>query len=459
MAQDSRSLTSDSAPLLENDPDSTVRPGECTNHGTVTTQVAGATVEAANARLEFLVRAGVVLMASLEYEERLHNLARLVVPYLADWCSIDLIDREGEIRRLLVLHADPARADAAHALQTLYPRLWPDTTHTITKVLWSGQPWLDPAVSPERLAREARDPQHLELLRCLGFSSEMVLPMLSRGRLLGTITLVRDSGASHYTHDDLVLAQELASRAAMAIDNARLYRQAQEAIRARDEFLAVASHELKTPLAALRLQTQYLLRQAETGMLTAMSTDRLMALMKMGDRQIRQLTKIIDDLLDVSRIEAGRLRLDRDHVDLASLVRDVIDRFAEEAAARGSQIHYSQTGSLSGHWDRFRLDQALTNLISNALKYGASQPIEVWLEGEADRVRVTVRDQGIGIAPEDLPRIFDRFERAVSNRDYSGLGLGLYISRQVIEAHGGKVQVTSAPGTGSTFTIELPRFV
>ncbi len=421
-------------------------------------QAARAEAEQARAHLEFLTQASVVLAASIEYEERLNNLARLVVPTLADWCSIDLIEQDGAIRRLVVLHADPSRADAARELQNHYPRLLLDTAHTITKVLASGRSWLDPDVSPDRLVRESRDPDHLDLLRRLGFASEMVIPMLSRGRLLGTLTLVMGASGRRYTRADLALAEDLARRAAVAIDNARLYRHAQQAIAARDEFLAIASHELKTPLTSIRLHSQYLLRRAEAGNLSTMPPDRLVSLLRKGDKQLDQLTRIVQDLLDVSRISAGRLTLNLEDVDLAAVTRDVVERFADEAVALGSEIRFQANGSWPGRWDRFRLDQALTNVISNALKYGAGQPIEVSIDGGEAWARVGVRDHGIGIAPADVERIFDRFERAVPDNGWSGLGLGLYISRQFVEAHGGHIGVESVPGTGSLFTIDLPRW-
>ncbi len=414
--------------------------------------------ERSRAQLEFLTRASTVLAGSIEYEERLNNLARLVVPTLADWCSIDLIEQDGAIRRLVVLHADPSRTDAAWELQSQYPRLLLDSSHTITKVLTSGRAWLDSDVSPERLAREARDAHHLEVLQRLGFASEMVIPMLSRDRLLGTLTMVMGASSRRYTTADLSFAEDLARRAAVAIDNARLYRRAQQAIAARDEFLAIASHELKTPLTSMRLHSQYLLRRAEAGNLTNMPPERLVMLLKKGDKQLDQLTHIVQDLLDVSRISAGRVSLTLEDVDLTGIVRDVVERFADEATAQGCPVALHVDGGWVGRWDRFHIDQALTNIVSNALKYGRGQTIDVGIEGDGEWVRVSVRDHGIGIAPADMERIFDRFERAVPENGVSGLGMGLYISRQFVEAHGGRIRVASTPGEGSVFTIELPRW-
>ncbi|MFN8471744.1 MAG: HAMP domain-containing sensor histidine kinase [Anaerolineae bacterium] len=420
-------------------------------------QAARAEAAETQSRLEFLTRASIVLAASIEYEERLNNLARLVVPTLADWCSIDLIEQEGSVRRLVVLHADPDKSDAAQELQSQYPRLLLDASHTITKVLTSGCSWFDAYVSPDRLAREARDTHHLDLLRRLGFGSEMVIPMLSRGRLLGTLTTVFGDSGRHYTSADLALAEDLARRAAIAIDNARLYRRAQQAIAARDEFLAIASHELKTPLTSMRLHSQYLLRRAESNSLADMPPERLLSLLRKGDKQLDQLTHIVQDLLDVSRISAGRVALNLEDVDLAAVAHDVVERFSDEADAQGSEMRLQADGPWIGRWDRFRLDQAITNIVSNALKYGRGAPIEISIGGDTDWVSVAVRDHGVGIAPADVERIFDRFARAIPDEGLGGLGLGLYISRQFVEAHGGRIRVQSTPGLGSTFTIDLPR--
>jgi signal transduction histidine kinase len=284
----------------------------------------------------------------------------------------------------------------------------------------------------------------------------MILPLTARGRTLGTLSLVSAESGRRYDERDRALAEELARRAAIAVDNARLYREANDAIRLRDDFLSIAGHELKTPLAALLLQLGGLLRQLnkEPPLERAKVVERL----GKATNHAGRLEALIDELLDVSRISSGRLKLERERLDLASLVEEIFARHTDDAARTGTPLALRRVGgSVEGTWDRLRLDQVVTNLVGNALKYGRGKPVEVTVEGAAQVVRLAVRDQGIGIAPEHQERIFERFERAVADRSYGGLGLGLWITRQIVEAHGGSVRVESAPAAGSTFLVELPR--
>jgi signal transduction histidine kinase len=253
---------------------------------------------------------------------------------------------------------------------------------------------------------------------------------------------------------DLALAVELGRRAGIALENARLYNDATLAVRVRDEFLSVAGHELKTPLAALLLQVSGLARalRREPQQDPARLIDRLDKAAASGAR----LEKLIDELLDISRITSGRLHIEPDEVDLAATLRDVAARFADESARAGSRIDLAAGDPVVGRWDRLRVEQVITNLLANALKYGAGKPISASVRREGDRAVLTVADRGIGIDPAHQQRIFERFERAVSERHFGGLGLGLWIARQIIEAHGGSIGVSSARDRGATFTVELP---
>jgi PAS domain S-box-containing protein len=229
-----------------------------------------------------------------------------------------------------------------------------------------------------------------------------------------------------------------------------------KAIVLRDDFLSVASHELRTPLTSLKLEVANLSRIARR---TAPddAAPRLIAKVEKIDSQAARLHRLIDELLDVSRIAAGRLELHVEVVDLAQVVSEVGARFTDEAARVGSPLNVHAPAAVVGRWDRSRLDQVITNLLSNAIKYGDCKPIDIGVAGEDDRAIVTIRDHGLGIASDDHQRIFGRFERAASSRHYGGIGLGLWIVKQIVEALGGTVTVESEPGTGSTFTVELPR--
>ncbi|XHF30489.1 HAMP domain-containing histidine kinase [Corallococcus exercitus] len=220
--------------------------------------------------------------------------------------------------------------------------------------------------------------------------------------------------------------------------------------------MSIASHELKTPISALQLQVQSLLAGLNRSG-AGFDLERLKRGLERVDRQVKRQTLLVNDLLDVSRLSAGKLELVLEPLELGALVREVAERFEQEYARSGTPLELSLSTEVRGEWDRLRLDQVFTNLFSNALKYGRGNPVHVSLELEGDRARLRVRDGGIGIAKEHLPRLFHRFERAVSERNYGGFGLGLWIARQIVEAMGGHIEVESVLGEGSTFIVELPR--
>jgi len=235
-------------------------------------------------------------------------------------------------------------------------------------------------------------------------------------------------------------------------DQVRARERERDAIRLRDEFLSIASHELRTPLTPLRLQLQSTLKCLDKGETGAAE---LRPRLELALRQTVRIGTLVGDLLEVSRISSGRLTLQREEMDLAESVRDVAERHEPEARNAGTTVHV-QAEHVTGRWDRLRIEQVIANLLVNAIKYGGGQPVRLTVERADGAARLTVRDEGIGISTEDQERIFDRFERAVPVRSYGGMGLGLYIAQQIVDAHGGRIQVRSARGQGSTFTVDLP---
>lgn len=230
----------------------------------------------------------------------------------------------------------------------------------------------------------------------------------------------------------------------------------QKEVKARDDFLSIASHELKTPLAAMLLQIQTALHNIRTVSLANFSVESLLKMLQSTEQQSKRLSKMINDLLNVSLITTGRLDLEKEEVDLSQLVKEVVEHFAEKAEKEGSPIAVSATEPVVGDWDKLRISQAITNLISNALKYGHGKPIAIAVTKHKSVARLTIADHGIGIPLDRQERIFERFERGVSNHDYKGLGVGLYISQQIVNTHQGKIKLNSTVNEGSTFVIELP---
>jgi predicted ATPase/signal transduction histidine kinase len=393
---------------------------------------------------QFLASASAALVESLDAAASLARVVQLAVPFFADWCLLDLADEHGALHRAQVAHADAGQAELAGQLAPL---------------TLDGQGLHLERVSPGQLEALSRDEQQLELLRAIQPRSVIAAPVVARGRTLGVLTFIAAQSGRCFDTADRDAAQELAKRCALAMDNARLYKDAQDAVRARDEFLAIASHELKTPLTSLQLQLATVERRLPGLIPDGEGATWLKQRLDVLNRQGERLERLVHELLDISRIAGGRLRLELEPVDISEVVRQVASRFEESGETARRHCTMTVDGcasSIVGRWDRLRLDQVVTNLLSNALKYGDGKPIEVALASEGGVATLSVTDRGIGIAPEHLQRIFGRFERAVSSRHYGGLGLGLFIATQIVETMGGAIGVRSTVGEGSTFTVTLP---
>jgi PAS domain S-box-containing protein len=254
-----------------------------------------------------------------------------------------------------------------------------------------------------------------------------------------------------------VVSRDVTRRRRAEEERDRLYHEAQESIRMRDEFLSVASHELKTPITALQLNLRTLRLLAGRGP-DAFSPERVLKKLSLAEEQVKRLARLVHDLLDLSRLNSGRMEFRFETIDVARLLRELVERQRSALRHSGSEVRLRLQEVCLARVDPMRLEQILTNLLSNAAKYGQRQPIDLSLEGDETGYCIQVRDRGIGIAPEDQQRIFERFERAVSERHYGGLGLGLWITRRIVKELGGSIEVRSQPGEGSSFVLCLPRF-
>ncbi|HVZ72485.1 MAG TPA: PAS domain-containing sensor histidine kinase [Polyangia bacterium] len=270
----------------------------------------------------------------------------------------------------------------------------------------------------------------------------------------GAFRWVLDRGAPRYAPDGRFAGYigscvDITDRKDLELDLVR-------AVRVRDEFLSIASHELRTPLTALRLQLDGLARSIERQPQRDLANGRLAASTGDALSQVERLTTLIERLLDISRFSEGRVTLMPEDVDLVGLVRGVVSAMREPARVAGSTLTLTAPAALAGRWDRMRIEQVVTNLVTNAVKFGGRKPIELDVAAEAGGARVSVRDHGIGIDEQDQRRIFARFERGVSARHFGGLGLGLWVAKQIVDAHAGTISVASKPGVGSIFTMTLP---
>ncbi|MGZ3461640.1 MAG: ATP-binding protein, partial [Archangium sp.] len=309
-----------------------------------------------------------------------------------------------------------------------------------------------------------------ESMELLGVRSLLCAPIQVRGKTVACVCVSHRQVGELFGEDEERLASFVCILAGAALENAegfermaalseergRLYREEQEAVRRRDDFLSIAAHELKTPLTSLQLHLQGLMSQVRQG-LERIPPERLAAKLDSANLQTQRLGKLVNELLDVSRISQGQLLGTREEVDLVQVVRGVVERSRDALARAECPLRLNLVPSMVGCWDTLRLEQVVLNLLTNAAKYGSGRPIEITVDGDEAHARLRVRDEGIGIAKEDAARIFERFERAVSVRHYGGFGIGLWIAREIVQALGGTIEVESAPGQGATFTVTLPR--
>lgn len=398
----------------------------------------------------FLADASTVLARSLDYRATMAGLARLALPDLADWCVIDVVDDDG-LSRIETAHSDAALEGTVQQLKAYPPG--PGRPHPALTVLETGEAELIETVSDSFLDAIAADDRHRSLFEELGMASLLVVPLVARERALGALTLVSSDPARPFLAEDRVLAEELGRRAALAVDNARLYQEAREAVAARDEVLGVVSHDLGNPLSAIRVSARVLDRLLAEGQVEP-ARDQVEAVREAAD----QMERLIRDLLEIRRIDAGRLRLIRRPERVTELVEQAARAVRGLADEKEVGLEQSLAAGLPEliRVDADRVHQIFANLAGNALKFTPpGGTITIGAEPVTEGVRFWVRDTGPGVPQEDLPHVFDRFWQA-RQQGSPGVGLGLAIARGLTEAHGGTVDVESREGQGSTFFFDLP---
>jgi PAS domain S-box-containing protein len=413
-------------------------------------------LQRASQHAALLADVGAALAGSLQYETTLTTVANMTVPAIADWCAVDILTEERKLERLAVAHVDPEKIELARMIRSRYED--PGSPYSPASVVQTGTAALVKGISDDMIVAAAHgDEERIRLVRSLGLRSYMVVPLTAHGRTFGALTLATAESGRMYGDDDFRFAHELAYRAALAVDNARAYEEAQTANRLKDEFLATLSHELRTPLNAILGYSRLL----QSGMMTA---NKHAHALHTVERNASALTQIVGDILDVSRIISGKIRLSVQAVDLPRVVSDAVESVLPAAEAKQIRVQTlldPRAAPISGDPDR--LQQIVWNLVSNAVKFTQKQGlVQVRVERVNSHVEIVVSDNGSGIPPEFLPHIFERFRQADSRttREHGGIGLGLAIVRHLVELHGGTITVVSdGPNTGATFRVRLPLMI
>jgi PAS domain S-box-containing protein len=392
------------------------------------------------------------LASSLDDQLTLQEIAQLIVPAMADYCRIAILDEKQQTQEIVANHIEPEKNVLVRELYEQYKDRV-SSTYGLQKLLETGQPQLIPVVTTELVAPLLQENSAvIPIIHALGLISYMGIPLIAREKVIGAITFSSAQPQRHYTQEDLVFAQELARRIALNLDNARLYAEAQQAITLRDDFISIAAHELRTPVTSLKLYFQMLQKQ-----LDRRGEESLAGSFTKLDTQLNKLTLLIEDLLNVSRIEHGKLDFQDDWFDLNDVVKDTVEQIQTTTSKHLILIEGGISKFVWG--DKDRIGQVLANLMKNAVKYSPmSDTIIVGIATAQDAVVVSIQDFGIGIEKEHLHHIFDRFYRVSDpeEKTYPGLGIGLYVAREIIQRHNGTLTVESEKGKGSLFAFTLP---
>lgn len=406
-------------------------------------------------KASFLANAHNILSSSLDYNMTLEKLAKIMIPFLGDWCTITILNEDGSFSRAAAHHKDLSKQFLVSELKKYTPKVFPGSG-TFQSVLKEGNSVLMTEVKNDDLRALAQNEDHYLALEKLGCKSAMTVPIIYRDRIHGAISIIISDSNRSLSSLDLAIAEELGMRAGVAIENALLYQTAQKAIAVRDEFLSIASHELKTPVTSLKLLLQMTRKGVRPEEEVIPTAQKLASSLDKADGQINRLTNLIEDLLDTSRIQMGKIEYVFQKINFSELLTEMCESYREHLHSHGCTLLTKIENNIFVHGDRMRLEQVILNILTNAAKYGNEKPVHVGLSIQEGQCVLSIKDHGLGIRKDKLERIFDRFERAISSKNISGLGLGLYISREIVHAHGGKIFAKNGPSEGAEFIVQLP---
>lgn len=401
----------------------------------------------------FLSRAGELLVSSLDFEKTLNDILQIAVPAIADWCTFDVFLPDNGLTTLAFKHADPSLEPKARELHNLFLKK-EDSKVGAGYVFKTGLPQIHPVINDEIFKSMAVNEHQINLGKILGDRSVLIVPMSARGKTIGAITFAA-SRLNFYSDKDVDFALELGRRIALAYENSRLYALSQQAIEIRNDFLSIASHELNTPLTSLKLQLQMTKKALDLSQDGPLPVERFRKSVDASCKQVERLINLVQVLLDVSRIQSGKLNFKFQSMSLREMFDELMDRFKEIIDNGNCSVKVSGLEDISVNWDKTRIEQVFINLITNAIKYAPGE-ISIQFALKDNTVEFSIQDKGEGIPSEKLKTIFDRFERVGNNDSVSGLGLGLFIVKQIVEGHGGEVHADSLPGNGTRFTVMLP---
>ncbi len=419
-------------------------------HALAREQAARAEAENSQKRAALLAEASRVLSASFDYQTTLAALVNLAVPALADYCALDIVEAEDKFDRIGEAHVDPAKSQLLREVAT-FPRSALTSRHPLIRVMTTGEPVLEADITPAFIRASFAEAEQRRVVEALGPRSLICVPLVTSGKPLGALTLVTSGSGRRYDLADLTLAADVARRAAIVVEHARLFHEAQQATRARDDVLAVVAHDLRNPLNTVSM--------AVTLMLESTPLDRVQERrqVEIVRRATDRMNRMIQDLLDVKRMESGRLTIDARPEQPSTLINDTIDMLRPLATGSTIRLDTSIDDDLpTVYADAARIQQVLSNLVGNAVKFTPRNGrVTVCAERIDGEVRFGVIDTGPGIPPEQVPHIFGRFWQAQTS-DRRGIGLGLAIAKGIVEAHNGRIWVESHVGLGSTFYFTLP---